>query len=242
MENTTLNERTTGRKTAIALATATTLLLGACADMSATQRGTATGAGIGAAAGAVLGSATGNQAGTSAVVGGMIGAVVGNVWSKRMEDRRQAMEQATRGTGVEVTRTPDDRLKLNVPNDISFDLNSAAVKPQLRGVLDAFATSLQGDAQARVEIVATPTAVAPRPSTTRCRSNGPSRCATTSRAAASPPRACRPPAAANVSRRRQHQRRRPRAQPPRRDLPARAVGRLTVKPPRRRSRPRAPSR
>jgi outer membrane protein OmpA-like peptidoglycan-associated protein len=148
-----LNTRSTRRTTALALATTSALLLGACADMSATQRGTATGAGIGAAAGAVLGSATGNQAGTSAVVGGMIGAVVGNVWSKRMEDRKQAMEQATRGTSVEVTRTADNQLKLNVPNDISFDLNSAAVKPELRAVLDAFATGLQGDAQARVEIV-----------------------------------------------------------------------------------------
>jgi outer membrane protein OmpA-like peptidoglycan-associated protein len=101
----------------------------------------------------VLGSATGNSAGSSAVVGGMIGAVVGNVWSKRMEDRKQAMEQATRGTGVEVSRTADDQLKLNVPNDISFDLNSAAVKPPLRSVLDSFATSLQGDAKVRIEIV-----------------------------------------------------------------------------------------
>ena len=147
-----LTQRTTGRAT-VTLAAAALLLTAGCADMSETQRGTAAGAGIGAAAGAVLGSATGNRAGGSAVVGGMIGAVVGNLWSKRMEDRKKAMEQATQGTGIEVSRTADDQLKLNVPNDISFDVGSAAVKPQLRTVLDTFATSLQGDTHARIEIV-----------------------------------------------------------------------------------------
>jgi outer membrane protein OmpA-like peptidoglycan-associated protein len=147
-----MNQQHTGRATAT-LAAAALLFTAGCADMSETQRGTAAGAGIGAAAGAVLGSATGHRAGSSAVVGGMIGAVVGNLWSKRMEDRKKAMEQATQGTGIEVSRTADDQLKLNVPNDISFDLNSAAVKPQLRTVLDTFASSLQGDAQARLEIV-----------------------------------------------------------------------------------------
>jgi outer membrane protein OmpA-like peptidoglycan-associated protein len=128
-------------------------LLAGCADMSERQRGTAQGAGIGAVAGAVLGSVTGGSAGTGAVVGGALGAVAGNLWSKRMEDRRTAMEQATRGTNVEVSRTADNQLKLNIPNDISFDTGSAAIKPQLRAVLDPFATSLRDDPAARLTIV-----------------------------------------------------------------------------------------
>jgi outer membrane protein OmpA-like peptidoglycan-associated protein len=140
------------RASAAAMAVAA-LLLAACADMSERQKGTAQGAGIGAVAGAVLSSATGGKAGTGAVVGGALGAVVGNVWSKRQEDRRVAMEQATRGTGVEVSRTADDQLKLNIPNDVSFDVGSAAIRPALRGVLDPFATSLRDDPQARITIV-----------------------------------------------------------------------------------------
>ena len=124
-----------------------------CADMSERQRGTAVGAGVGAGVGAVLGSATGGKAGTGAVIGGALGAVAGNLWSKRMEDRRNAMEQATRGTNVEVTRTENNELKLNIPNDISFDTGSAAIKPPLRAVLDPFANSLRDDPTARLLIV-----------------------------------------------------------------------------------------
>ena len=128
-------------------------LMVGCADMSERQQGTAKGAGIGAIAGAVLSSATGGNAGTGAVIGGALGAVGGNLWSKRMEDRRKAMEQATRGTGVEVTRTADNRLKINVPNDVSFSTNSAAIRPEMRSVLDPFANSLQDDPAARIEII-----------------------------------------------------------------------------------------
>ncbi|CAM5795708.1 OmpA family protein [Rhizobacter fulvus] len=129
------------------------LLTAGCADMSERQKGTAVGAGVGAGVGAVLGSATGGKAGTGAVIGGALGAVAGNLWSKRMEDRRNAMEQATRGTNVEVTRTENNELKLNIPNDISFDTGSAAIKPPLRAVLDPFANSLRDDPTARLLIV-----------------------------------------------------------------------------------------
>ena len=132
---------------------AAALLLGGCANMSEREQGTAKGAGIGAAGGAVLGAMTGGNAVRGAAIGGVLGAVAGNLWSKRMEDRKQAMEQATQGTGVEVSRTADNQLKLNIPNDISFDVNSYAIKPQLRGVLDPFAASLRDDPQARILIV-----------------------------------------------------------------------------------------
>ena len=135
-----------------AIAAAAFLATG-CADLSERQKGTAVGGGVGAGVGAIVGSATGGNAGTGAVIGGVLGAVAGNLWSKRMEDRRNAMEQATRGTNVEVTRTADNQLKLNIPNDISFDTGSAAIKPQLRAVLDPFANSLRGDPTARLMIV-----------------------------------------------------------------------------------------
>jgi len=140
------------RTTALALAASVAVLTG-CADMSERQKGTAQGAGIGAVAGAVISSVTGGNAGTGAAIGGVLGAVGGNLWSKRMEDRRTAMEQATRGTNVEVTRTADNQLKLNIPNDISFATGSASIKPELRAVLDPFASSLRGDPSARVVII-----------------------------------------------------------------------------------------
>lgn len=124
-----------------------------CANMDDTQRRTASGAAIGALGGAVLSKATGGKAGTGAVVGGVAGAVIGNVWSKRMEDQRRAMEQATQGTGVEVSRTSDNQLKLNIPNDISFDTGSAAIKPELRNVLTQFAQGLKDAPDSRVRVI-----------------------------------------------------------------------------------------
>jgi len=138
--------------TAVSLAAAA-LVLSSCENMSERQKGTAVGAGVGAAAGAAVGSATGGKAGTGAVIGGVLGAVAGNLWSKRQEDRRVAMEQATQGTGVAVTRTADNQLKVNIPSDVSFDTGSATIKPQMRTVLDPFASSLTNDPKAQLTII-----------------------------------------------------------------------------------------
>jgi outer membrane protein OmpA-like peptidoglycan-associated protein len=131
------------------------LMLAACADMTPEQRGTAQGAGIGAAGGALLGAAFGNRdsAAAGAVIGAAAGAIGGNLWSKRMEEKQRALEQQTRGTGVEVSRTADNQLKLNVPSDISFDSGKSNIKPELRTVLDSFANGLKDDPTTRVRII-----------------------------------------------------------------------------------------
>jgi len=127
------------------------LALAGCANMGEQERGTAVGAGIGAAAGAVLGSATGNKAGSSAVVGAAIGAVAGNLWSKRMEDKRKAMEAATAGTGIDVSRTQQNELKVSVPSDAGFETGSAQIEGRLKPVLDQFAQGL--DPKMRVRVI-----------------------------------------------------------------------------------------
>jgi outer membrane protein OmpA-like peptidoglycan-associated protein len=126
------------------------LLTAGCENMSQRERGTAQGAGIGAIAGAVLGSATGGKAGTGAAIGAVAGAVAGNLWSKRMEDKQRAMERATAGTGIEVVKTADNQLKVNVPSDLSFATNSATLNPSLRPVLDQFAQGLDNTVHVRI--------------------------------------------------------------------------------------------
>jgi len=134
------------------------LAVAGCADMTATQRGTAAGAGIGAASGAVIGAATaggnrGKSAATGAAIGGAVGAIGGYIWSKKMEESRQKMEQASQGTGIDVSRTADNRLKLNIPADAGFDVNRSELKPSLRSVLDKFATTLNEHAVTSIAIV-----------------------------------------------------------------------------------------
>jgi len=135
-------------RSVIALAAAATLAT-ACQNMSEREKGTATGAGVGAILGAAIGSNS-NNAGKGAVIGGAVGAVAGNLWSKRMEDKRKAMEQATKGTGIAVTRTADNQLKVNVPSDFSFDVGRSDVKGNMSPVLDEFARGLDPIMQVRV--------------------------------------------------------------------------------------------
>ena len=132
------------------VALASALALVGCENMSARERGTAQGAGIGAIAGAVIGSATGGKAGQSAAMGAVAGAIAGNLWSKRMEDKQRAMQQATAGTGIEVARTAQNELKVNVPSDVSFAVGSATLNPSLRPVLDQFAQGLDATVQVRI--------------------------------------------------------------------------------------------
>ena len=128
---------------ALIVAVAASIAATGCANMDQTQQGTAKGAAIGAIAGAIIGNATGgNNTVRGAAIGAAAGAIAGNLWSKRMQEQQAAMEQATAGTPVEVTRTDDNQLKLNIPSDISFDRNSATLKPELRSVLDTFAQGL----------------------------------------------------------------------------------------------------
>jgi outer membrane protein OmpA-like peptidoglycan-associated protein len=129
--------------------------LGGCANMTETQKGTAKGAGIGAAGGAVIGAVAGGTKGAviGAAVGAAAGGVAGNVWSKRMEAQKKQMEEATAGTGVAVTQTPDNRLKLDIPSDISFDVGRADINPNFRTVLDTFATGLSNNPSSKITIV-----------------------------------------------------------------------------------------
>ena len=135
------------RQRAIAACASAALLLGGCSSMSEREQGTARGAGAGAVAGAVIGGATGGNAGRGAVIGGAVGAIAGNLWSKRMEDKRRTVSDAAAqsGTGAAVNRTSDNRLKVNVPADASFDVGRAELKPGLRPVLDELGRGLDRD-------------------------------------------------------------------------------------------------
>ena len=130
-------------------------VLSGCANMSETQQGTAQGAGIGAVAGALLGAATGGSKGaaTGAALGGALGAGGGYIWSKKMQDQRVAMEQATAGTGVAVSQTTDNRLKLDIPSDVGFDTGRSAIKPNFAPILAQFATSLNQNPVTTVTII-----------------------------------------------------------------------------------------
>jgi outer membrane protein OmpA-like peptidoglycan-associated protein len=139
----------------LAVAIIGTIALSGCADMKESQRGTATGAGIGAVTGAAIGALAGGGKGAAigAGVGAAAGAGGGYLWSQHMQEQKQAMEAATEGTGVAVTQTPNNELKLEIPSDVSFDTGKADIKPAMRPVLDKFAQTLQANPVTSVRII-----------------------------------------------------------------------------------------
>ena len=128
-----------------------------CANLTETQKTTGTGAAIGAVAGAAVGAATGGgggkRAATGAAVGAAVGAGGGYLWSKHMERQKAAMEEATRGTGVNVSQTADNRLRMEIPSDVSFDTGRYDIKPNMRPILDRFATTLNENPVTTVTII-----------------------------------------------------------------------------------------
>ena len=121
--------------------------LSGCANMNETQRDTGMGAAIGAVAGGLIGAATaggnkGKSAATGAAVGAALGAGGGYLWSQNMQKQRAEMEQATAGTGIGISQTTDNQLKVDIPADVSFDVGRYAIKPNMRPVLDRLASTL----------------------------------------------------------------------------------------------------
>lgn len=101
------------------------------------------GAGVGAAAGAVVGAVIGNQSGnnrTGAVVGAAAGAAIGAAVGHRMDQQQKELQQIP---GVEVTRPSEGEIAVQLTNDILFDFNSAALRPESRSTLRDLAANFQ---------------------------------------------------------------------------------------------------
>ncbi|MDM0115302.1 OmpA family protein [Variovorax sp. J22R133] len=145
-------------KKLIATAASVAILLTGCASggMTETQKTTGIGAGAGALAGAAIGSLTGGNResiAAGAALGAAAGAAGGYFWSQRMENQKKQMEQVTQGTGVAVTQTANNELKLQIPSDVSFDVGRSNIKPNFAPILDQFANGLRNNPNADVRII-----------------------------------------------------------------------------------------
>lgn len=103
-------------------------------------------AAIGGIGGAVGGYLLGDLIGgrndrTEKILGAGIGAVAGAGIGNYMDQQEKKLRERTAGTGIDVERQ-GDQLVLNMPGDVTFDLNSALVKAQFRSALDNVASTL----------------------------------------------------------------------------------------------------
>jgi outer membrane protein OmpA-like peptidoglycan-associated protein len=112
------------------------------------------GAAIGAGAGALLGILTGDDSKERrkrALIGAGVGALAGGAVGNYMDQQEAELRQQLEGTGVSVTRVGDEIL-LNMPGNVTFETNSADLKPQFFGVLDSVALVAQKYDQTVVEV------------------------------------------------------------------------------------------
>jgi outer membrane protein OmpA-like peptidoglycan-associated protein len=118
-------------------------LVGALVAGCATQQGNnaAVGTGAGAATGAALGAIFGG--GKGAAIGAGAGAVAGGVVGYNWQAIKNKISGDSKGTGTQVTEQQDGSLKVNIPNSISFDTNSYAIKPSFDPVLNSVTQTLQ---------------------------------------------------------------------------------------------------
>ena len=103
-------------------------------QMSNTTGGALIGAGGGAVAGAILGSATGADPRVAALIGAGVGGLTGAAIGNYMDQQEAELRAQLQGTGVSVTRV-GQQIILNMPSNITFDVDSARVQPQFNETL-----------------------------------------------------------------------------------------------------------
>ena len=118
------------------------------ADGTQSVNKTAVGAGVGAVAGGVLGNRLDKgHRGTGTVLGALAGAAAGGglgyMMDRQEADLRDQLASERAQHAVEVERVRDDLLKVTLANEVSFDVNSAAVKPAFQPSLAKVADVLK---------------------------------------------------------------------------------------------------
>ena len=139
------------RNTLIAV---TALALTACAADDPNQR-----AKVGAAVGAVAGAVIGNQARSDrgkivgAVAGAAAGAAIGNYMDKQQQALEEQLAAERQAHQIELERVREDTIKLNLSSEVSFDYDSASLKPSFYPALDKIADVIRQHDKTSVEIV-----------------------------------------------------------------------------------------
>jgi outer membrane protein OmpA-like peptidoglycan-associated protein len=70
-----------------------------------------------------------------------------------MRTQLAAFERASEGTATSVSQTTDQQIRIDVPSDISFDVNRSAVKPAMAGLLTRYAAIAKAHPDTTITIV-----------------------------------------------------------------------------------------
>ncbi|MEM9715853.1 MAG: OmpA family protein, partial [Pseudomonadota bacterium] len=135
-------------KFVIAGLAATSLTLAGCTEPGEkTAQGAAIGAAVGAGVQILRGADTKDVLG-GAVVGGAVGGVIGNQLDKQAEELREQLN----GTGARIVNTGSE-LIVTLPEAITFDIDSAFVRPPIQSALADLAVSINDFPNTIVDVI-----------------------------------------------------------------------------------------
>ena len=113
-----------------------------CATSNKTQKGALVGAGGGAVAGALIGQLIGKDT-EATLIGAAIGAAVGGASGagigRMMDNQERDMRQALANSEAAAVRREGDLLAITLRGDVTFDHDSAIVRPGLYSEIDRIA-------------------------------------------------------------------------------------------------------
>jgi outer membrane protein OmpA-like peptidoglycan-associated protein len=129
----------------LVLVTLVATALSGCAADDPNQKAK-TGAAIGAAAGALIGYAVDDGTGgvvAGAAVGALAGAGVGHYMDKQQQEFEAALADEQARHELEIQQLENETLKIDISNEVSFDFDSASLKPAFTPTLNKVADVLQ---------------------------------------------------------------------------------------------------
>jgi len=141
----------------LAVVLGTALALGACTDPgsldpSGDNRNATNGLALGALLGAGVGALVSDDTGKGIAVGALVGAAAGGIVGDQL-DKQAAEMRAELANDDIIIRAEDDRLIVTLPQDITFDTDSAAVRSSLRADLGKVADNLVKYPDSRVQVI-----------------------------------------------------------------------------------------
>jgi outer membrane protein OmpA-like peptidoglycan-associated protein len=123
------------------LAAATLALAGCTAPDGSPRPNTTTGAAIGGVVGAILGANSGGNKRDNVVIGAAVGAAVGGLIGQELDRQAEALRASMDSDGIMIVNTGSE-LVVSLPNDITFEVGSAALTPAVRADLAALGRNL----------------------------------------------------------------------------------------------------
>ena len=110
------------------------------------------GALFGGILGAGIGALTSDNKAKGALIGGALGAAGGGVLGNRLQQQEDELRAQLASDGITIENT-GDRLIVSLPDDITFNSDSSAIRPALRFDLDTVAANLLRYPESTVQII-----------------------------------------------------------------------------------------